>query len=284
MAFCMLFTLVACKPNPAPSDGQGERPFVGGDVVPAYGIYFYTGNTTTVSPMLNIKAGSKITEPNQPAIVGSEFLGWYTDYGTYQNKFVWDTMPDKDVVLYANWKSTVNEGELKEYEDKLDATSENGHLYIHYMRFDNDPEQYAKMSLWIWPKAYTGKTFNWTKDTAGKVVVDNIGGAVCDIDLTSYYTGAGNAGTETMQFFKDGAYGSNYKPEYINDASKYMDSEIGFLIVYDDSKNSGSHWKSDGGNQYFKIADSLRGNGSIHVFATQDNVGTLCLKLRTRAK
>lgn len=277
MAFCLLFMFVACDRTPS-TPGE-NKPQISGGSTPTYGIYFYTGNSVNVDPMLGIKAGEKITEPKEPVLSGSKFLGWYTDYGTFKDKFVWDTMPAKDIMLYANWQQTADEGELAQYEAKLDGTSQNGHLYIHYLRFDNDPEQYAKMSLWVWPKAYTGRTFNWTKDSAGKVVVDKIGGAVCDIDLTAYYTDAGNAEDQTLQFFKNGAYGSNYKPENMQDSSKYMDPEIGFLIVYDESKNSGKHWQSDGGNQFFTISEAVRENGSIHVFATQDNVGKFVFKV-----
>ncbi|MDE6585831.1 MAG: InlB B-repeat-containing protein [Clostridia bacterium] len=271
MAVCMLFTMSACGNEQKPP--EGEKPTVGGgEVTASYGIYFYTDKGKAGNPMLDIKAGSKITEPEGLTYPNYEFLGWYTDYGVWQDKFVWDTMPDHDVVLYANWKSNVADSELQAYEDELNAKSENGHLYIHYMRFDNTPKSYENMSLWVWPSQKTGKTFNWEKDSSGKVIVDEIGGAVCDIDLTKKYTGAGNSGTETQQYFIDDACDDNYKPEYIKDKTKYNDPKIGFLIVYDDSKNSGSHWKSDCGNQYFEIDGNVRVNGSIHVFATQDNV------------
>lgn len=273
MAFCMLFTFVACNKGETPEDPNKNE-----DGAATYGIYFYTGNSAKVEPMLGIKAGAKISKPKDPTAVGSRFVGWYTD-PSLNNEFVWDVMPAEDIILYAKWEQTVDNAELAAYEAALDANSENGHLYIHYMRFDNDPDAYAKMSLWVWPKAYTGRTFNWSKDNQGKVVVDEIGGAVCDIDLTKYYTDAGNGGNEKQQYFKDGFYGSNYKPEYIKDPTKYNDPEIGFLIVYDDSKDKGGHWLSDGGNQFFTIANAVRDNGAIHLFATQDNVGDFVFKI-----
>ena len=276
---CLLLTLmlvlplvlgvaVACNPDDGDGDSDGEEPFDNGE---RYTIYFYTGNSVVVNDMTGLKAGQKITAPTVPSTPGSTFMGWYTDYGTYQDAFVWDTMPAHDVFLYAKWQTVASE-ELQAYEDSLNANSQNGHLYIHYMRFDNKPEEYAKMSLWVWPKQKTGRTFNFQKEN-GKVVVDAIGGAVCDIDLTKYYTDAGNKEDSTQQYFKDGFYGNNYKDEYIKDPTKYEDPEIGFLIVYDDSKNKDAHWKSDGGNQYFTIKDHVRDNGSIHIFAVQDNVG-----------
>ena len=277
MALCMLFVFVACNNPETPPE---EDPPINKGDGSTYGIYFYTGpNYPTVAPMLNIEAGAKITKPRDPFVIGSKFAGWFTDYGIYEDEFVWDVMPAEDVFLYAKWEQVIDNSELEAYEAALDANSENGHLYIHYMRFDNNPAEYAKMSIWIWPKAFAGRTFNWTTDSQNKVVVDDIGGAVCDIDMTAYYTDAGNAGKESLQFFKTGYYGDSYKPEYIKDSSKYQDPEVGFLIVYEESKDKGGHWTTDGGNQYFKIADAVRDNGSIHIFATQDNVGDFVFKI-----
>lgn len=283
MIACMLFTFVGCNTDPSvipPDGGDGD-----GYLVAKYNIYFYTGDKATqVNTMSGIKAGEKISKPDDPKRAGYSFGGWYTDYGTYQNAFTFDTMPDKNLVLYAQWTETVNADAIKAYEENLDATSENGHLYIHYMRFDNDPKAYAKMSTWVWPKAYTGRTFNWDRDENGEVIVDDIGGAVCDIDMTEVYDDAGNAENESLQFFKDGSTGENYKPEYALDFDRYLDSEIGFLIVYDDSKSSGTHWTSDGGNQYFVVEKSIRANGAIHIFATQDNVGDFVLNLADKTE
>ncbi len=292
MICSVLFSFVACTthqsvdnpPNGGGDDGGGN----GGNppsLVAKYNIYFYTGDRATqVETMTGIKAGDSIKAPEEPKLIGSKFMGWFTDYGTYQNEFVFDKMPDKHVVLYAKWESAIDDNALLAYENTLDENSENGHLYIHYMRFDNDPTAYAKMSLWVWPKAYTGRTFTWEKDDNGNVLVDDIGGAVCDIDMTQFYTGAGNDESETLQFFKDGAYGEGYKPEYMKETDKYLDPEIGFLIVYNDSKDSGTHWTSDGGNQYFVIATSVRENGSIHIFATQDNVGDFVFKITDKGE
>lgn len=295
MIACMLFTFVGCNvpnqgdgPGQVPDDGNGGNSGNGegggnsgdGSVVAKYNIYFYTGDKATqVDTMTGIEAGAKITKPNNPKRTGYNFGGWFTDYGTYQNEFTFDVMPANNITLYALWKEGIKQEAIEEYEKNLDANSKSGHLYIHYMRFDNDPDAYAKMSMWVWPKAYTGRTFNWDKDIYGNVVVDDIGGAVCDIDMTKIYNDAGNAENEHLQFFKDGYYGDNYKDEYALNIDTYLDSEIGFLIVYDESKNSGTHWTSDGGNQYFTIEKTIRSNGAIHIFATQDNVGDFVLKL-----
>ena len=296
MVFCIVFVFVGCnhQTNPPAVGGDNSGNNGGGDdiggenkgpLVAKYNIYFYTGDQATQVPtMTGIKAGDPITAPANPEYVRHNFMGWFTDYGTYENEFVFDKMPDHNVVLYAKWESAIDDDELQAYENMLDETSENGHLYIHYLRFDNDPAAYAKMSMWVWPKAYTGRTFNWEKDSSGNIIVDPIGGAVCDIDMTKFYTGAGNDEKSTLQFFKDGAYGDGYDPSYMKDSSKYLDPDIGFLIVYDESKNKGGHWTSDGGNQYFNIATSVRDNGSIHIFATQDNVGDFVFRITEKGE
>lgn len=295
MVFCLVFVFVGCNHTtagiiPTPPVGGGDNnndPNVGGNnndpnkpLVARYNIYFYTDpQATQISTMTGIKAGESITAPDAPEYVRHNFLGWFTDYGTFNEPFVFDKMPDHDVVLYAKWESAINDNELQAYEDMLDETSENGHLYIHYLRFDNDPDAYAKMSLWIWPRKATGRTFNWEKDEFGNVIVDPIGGAVCDVDMTQFYTDAGNNETENLQFFVDGAYGAGYQPSYMKDVSKHFDPDIGFLIVYDESKNSGGHWTSDCGNQYFNIVEAVRDNGSIHIFATQNHVRNFVFKI-----
>lgn len=257
-----------------PSDNPSDNPGGGNQAVAKYNIYYYTGDKATQVPTQSgIEEGESITPPDNPQMIGYNFGGWFTDYGTFEIPFNFDKMPARNIVLYAKWIKGTSDEQFADYEATLAETSESGHLYIHYIRFDNEPEKYAKMSLWVWPKAYTGRTFNWKCDDNGTVIVDDIGGAVCDIDLSLFYDKAGNDEKETLQFFKDGYYGENYKEEYIHDESKYLDKDLGFLIVYDESKDSGTHWTSDGGNQYFTISNVLRADGSIHIFATQDNVG-----------
>ena len=264
--------------TPSGSQGQGGATPTKAELPNAqYHISFYTSSDADqVESIGGLEAGAAIIAPEEPKRARYSFAGWYLDYGTWEQPFVFDKMPDNNVVLYAKWESSVDNSELEAYEADWNARSQNGHLYIHYLRFDNDPENYEKLNLWVWPKAFTGREFDWVREN-GKVVVDEIGGAVCDIDMTQFYTGAGNDKDETLQFFKDGYYGANYQSEYMFDSTKYMDPELGFLIVYKGSKNSGTHWTSDCGNQYFRLEQgegkAIREGGYIHVYAIQDNVG-----------
>lgn len=197
--------------------------------------------------------GTSITLPT-PVKNNYSFQGWYYDE-ELTNKFELDVMPSNNVTLYAKWKEITSD-DLSDYEKELNSYSEPGHLYIHYKRFTHTEEDYAKWNLWVWAKNKTGREFEWmTID--GNVRYDDFGGAVCDVDLTKTYTDGGNAGNETVS--------------YVDETGALVE-DIGFLIVYKSSKLLDGHWQSDGGDQYLNTKDGMRDNGSIHIFAIQDNV------------
>ena len=198
-------------------------------------------------------AGSAITLPT-PIKDNYTFEGWYYD-AEFTTKFELNIMPSNNVTLYAKWKEITSD-DLQAYEQQLNSYSESGHLYIHYKRFTHTEEDYAKWNLWVWAKNKTGREFEWM-EINGHVRYDNYGGAVCDIDLTKTYTDGGNAGNETISYL---------------DESGQIVEEIGFLIVYKSSKLLDAHWQSDGGDQYLFTKDGMRSNGSIHLFAIQDQV------------
>lgn len=266
-------------PNPTQTttnQGGQQATDENGNPIALYKISFYTGDgATQVDAMSNIKAGDKIEAPTEPKLAYHSFDGWFTDYGTYQNEFTFDTMPAQNLTLYAKWTSTISGDTLAQYEEELAKTSQEGHLYIHYLRFQNVAEDYEALNLWIWPYQYTGRTFDWVRDASGKIVVDDIAGATCDIDLTRRYQDAGKEGHEIMQFLVDSAVGTNYKAGDVANPDNYMNPKAGFLIVYKDSKNSGTHWRSDGNaDQLFFIEDALWENKSLHIFCVQDNVSS----------
>ena len=275
VALVVLITLLApiiaaCTPGGNDPSGGARQ----------YTITFYTdieGATASKVKPIVAEAGATITQPDNPTCPGYTFAGWYTDYGTWEDKFdSFTTMPAENINLYAKWDAISSEAK-EEYEQSLDTNSKEGILYIHYMRFNSTPEEYDKYNLWVWPKNETGVTFDWVRDTGGKVVVDAYGGATCEVDLTKVYTNAGNDGNETTKFLTTAG---NYKQGDVFVKENYTDDSIGFLIVDEESKNGGSHWTSDGGNQYIPkntdagavFADKLRANGSVHIFATQEYV------------
>ena len=237
----------------APSSSEKEP------VKARYTISFYEDGGDEVKDIKAI-AGASITLPT-PTKQYSTFAGWYYDYGTYNDRCLITTMPEKNICLYAKWDK-ISAEEALAYEKEIASYSKPGHLYIHYKRFEHTKEDYADWNLWVWAKESTGREFEWMVED-NSIKMDNYGGAVCEIDLTKTYTDGGNNKTETIDYV---------------DSTGSLVEEIGFLIVYKDSKNTQGHWQSDGGNQYFYTSDALREDGSIHLFTVQDNVSNYTFK------
>ena len=270
--------------NTGESGNSGSVSPVSVDMTPRYNISFYTGEASTqatkVEKILGITAGQVLTAPEDPSRPRYAFGGWYRDPDCTQVfDFATEKMPADNLCLYAKWDPAVSDDAVAQYEEDLLQSSAEGHLYIHYYRFDNDPVSYNRYDLWVWPKPATGRVFDWQRDANGNVIVDDLVGATCDIDLTKKYTDAGEEGQELLQFLKDSAIGANYKAGDINDEANYTDVEIGFLVVLKESREWGTHWTSDGGNQYFVMKKALWSNGSLHLFCTQDNVGSFVHRL-----
>ena len=279
--------LFACKDTSDNDGGNEQNPGNDGSNTPkpVYTITYFTASKDTAAsqiPQLKKREGDPISKPTDPSYPGFTFMGWYTDYGTWQNEFTnFTTMPAQNLTLYAKWEEVSDESKVQ-YENDLNAKSEEGHLYIHYKRFVNTAEEYEKYNLWVWPKAYTGIEFDWMRDENGQIIVDDLGGATCDVDLTKKYDNAGNEGDTTTYFLKN--YDNAYNDGDIFDKNLYMDPYVGFLIVLESSKEvsatQGGMWVSDGGNQFIpkaketntEFADRLRDNGSMHIFASQEHV------------
>lgn len=237
---------------------QRETSFTSG-IGDTYTITFYSEGGTTVAPII-AKAGAAISKPADPIRQGFEFLDWYEDKVNWTEAFVFDIMPERDVVLYAKWKA-FGLDDINAYNDSLAANSKPNHLYIHYLRFNNTPEEYVAWDIWVWPDRHTGRMFDFIKDGAA-IKIDNFGGAMIEVDLGTVYTdgghdGAGNKTNETV----------NFSPN-----EKLVD-KIGFLITYKPSRSLGTHWTSDGGDKFLLTKDALEYalNGSLHIFAVQEN-------------
>lgn len=139
----------------------------------------------------------------------------------------------------------VTDAEKQEYEDSLASWSQSGHLYFHYMRYNNTKAEYDLYDLWLWqnkPVDSEGKSFDYAKTDKS--------GAVFDIDLNKTYTDGGKTGTASV----------NYSGT----------TRMGFLVVLKSSKGGAGHWTSDGGNIYIDDFDTLaRDDGSIHIFISE---------------
>ena len=232
-----------------------------GDVIEAkYRINFYTDGGSNI-PQIIAKAGAPIDWPENPTKANFSFDGWYRDYGTYKNEYTnFDTMPSENLTLYAKWKKAVIQvTDPAEYEASVKTWSKENHLYIHYYRYENNETDYRDWNLWIWqsePVDSTGREVEWMEEN-GSLKFDDYTGVVGELDLTKTYNDGGNEGNVTVSYTNDGE----------------ICTEIGFLIVYKDSKNSGDHWKSDcGGNKFFYTDAAKWDDGSYHVFIIQDSV------------
>ncbi|MBO4540996.1 MAG: hypothetical protein J5736_03380, partial [Bacilli bacterium] len=67
--------------------------------------------------------------------------------------------------------SSHDANETQAYMDQLYANSQNGHLYYHYLRYDNTPASYAGWDVWAWqmsPMAGEGTRFNWVGRTTNQ--------------------------------------------------------------------------------------------------------------------
>jgi len=169
--------------------------------------------------------------------------------------------------------STTSIEVIDNYDDWLNTWSENGHLYLHYLRPAASVTDYDDYALWIWqnaPQDLEGSLYCGTSSTLLSAFhemnvdwLDNVGnsgnalmqsGRIVDIDLNATNVIGGKTGANT------GFIGA---------------TRIGFLIVLESSMGGGSHWTSDGGaNTYIDdIASHRRSNGSIHVFCVQGSVG-----------
>ena len=167
-----------------------------------------------------------------------------------------------------------------DYESFISSWSQSGHLYLHYNRGeDADPSDYDDYALWIWEHkpqdldgslwAYGGKTEVSSmltlqpmstgfmtaanvKESGSSTWVDQYG-AIIDVDMNAQ--------------IKSGKKGGG-------DASLANATEIGFLLVLEESMGGSSHWTSDGGkNTYLeKINEAPKVNGAIHVYV---NTGDL---------
>ena len=63
----------------------------------------FESNGGTKVDSITADIGSEIVEPNVPIKEGYNFVGWYLDNETFENKYEFNGMPDEDIILYAKW-------------------------------------------------------------------------------------------------------------------------------------------------------------------------------------
>ncbi len=256
------------------------------------------GGTLTTTTYSGTSGTSIDLSKATPSLDGYSFLGWSSGYssakkmGTQEDlisgsKFVFG---ESNAVLYACYAKesagSHTQKEVDAYMAKLAETSEKDHLYVHYYRFLNSPQDYNDWDLWCWPyrpNEGQGARFDWNGRTqsddhlnaTGDAVIDDFGGVVADIDLTKTYDG----GTSN-QGKKIGGTSVSF---YADSAKTKLDTQVGIQIVYSEARRnkSGSFWKNDGGNVYLTLDNSdmvstletSDGGSAYHVFLLQENVG-----------
>jgi len=67
-----------------------------------YTITFDSNGGSAVSAITD-DYGASISEPSEPTKAGLHFAGWFEDDGTFENEYVFDTMPAENITLYAKW-------------------------------------------------------------------------------------------------------------------------------------------------------------------------------------
>lgn len=238
---------------------SSSEPPVSVSVTERYSITFYSEGGTSVNK-ITAEAGDTITKPSDPIRQGYRFIDWYEDKGTWANAFVFDVMPERDVVLYAKWDA-IAMSEIDAYNADLALRSKPNHLYIHYLRFENTVNEYAKWDIWVWPDKKTGRIFDFVKD-GNDIYTDIYGGAMIEVDLGYTYTDGGHDGS-----------GNKTNAEVSFSVNEVVVERIGFLITYKQSRTSGAHWTSDGGDKFLLTAEAMAFslNDSLHVFAVQEN-------------
>ncbi|MDR2867056.1 MAG: InlB B-repeat-containing protein [Acholeplasmatales bacterium] len=203
---------------------------------------------------LRVEEGQKIKYPSATQSLFHPqnliFNGWSLDInGQKMWNFKYDIV-ESDLTLYATWIDESN------YMNSVASWATSGYLYLHYLRYENNIDDYNQWNLWIWafaPLRYEGITAEFERfDSTG---------AIAGIDLNRSYNNAG--------WHNDGSGPDNLYADF------YQTEIIGFLIVFKESKSkSVGMWQSDGGNTYVSgIQVALDEWGSVHIFCKQDIVG-----------
>ncbi len=116
-------------------------------------------------PAVTLKRGGKVVQPTV-SLAGSTLRGWYAEDGAVAWNFASDTV-GTNTTLYARWTSS---GDRVDYTPTV---AENNTLYIHYLRAEND---YNDWYIYNWG--------NGASQEINEYFVD-VSGAVYALDLTS---------------------------------------------------------------------------------------------------
>lgn len=223
------------------------------------------------------KAGAEVALPDGPSRSGFKFVSWSEGYNketkmgdaskAISGKIY--TVPSNNKVLYGIYEKAelpvIPDEELDKYYQNLSKTSKDGHLYVHYFRWEHNEDDYKEWDIWAWPyRPSEGEGYKF--DYSG---MDDYGGAIYDIDLTKEYDGGWNNKTKTI--------GGTPVSFYADEDKTTLDTQVGVQIVKSETrKTGGGFWTNDGSNLYVnlsKLEIEVNGGGkAYHLFALQDGV------------
>ena len=296
-----MLAAVSCG-SQAQSSGTGESSAsqsstasaITSSVVAKYAVVFNSCGGSAV-PERSVVEGGQVKSAPSTTRDGYSFLGWSKSYSQAKKMGVEADIVDfpytvrENTFFYAVWvkasAGSHTEEEIRAYVEGLKASSEPGHLYFHYYRFNNTAASYNEWDIWCWPyrpKEGEGVRFDWNGRTTsadhlsatGDAEFDDFGGTVADIDLTKkdYDGGARNRGK---------AIGGTTVDYYQNDGVT-LDTQIGIQVVKSASRTNpeGEFWTNDGGDLHIDLEDPEQvmtvdlqgGKKAWHVFALQDKV------------
>lgn len=132
-------------------------------VINKYTITFQSNGGTQIDSITQ-DYNTYIYFPSNPGKMGYTFEGWYLDEDL-NNQLTFTTMPAENVILYAKYT-----------EFNFPST-----LIIHYIRLDNNYDQW---SVWLWgsePITQVGSNFNFTDtDDLGKIFLIELEGTTLE--------------------------------------------------------------------------------------------------------
>ena len=162
---------------------------------------------------------------------------------------------------------------VDQYEQWINSWSKKDHLYIHYLRPKATAEDYDKYCVWLWqhkPQDLEGTLWGYGSDpvVSEKLTLKPMSTAwMSASDVGKEGTGAWNddyGRIMDIDLKKSGMVGGKSGKEVTLEGA----TEIGFLMVDENSMDGSTNWTSDGGKEtYIKNFDThFRENGSMHIF------------------
>ena len=161
------------------------------------------------------------------------------------------------------------------YEEWINSWSQSGHLYIHYLRPNGKTADYDKYCAWIWqhrPQDLEGSLWGFSHDTkvSDKLTLH----PMSNHWMTGSEVGKSEVGNKAWlddygRILDVDLYATNLVGGKTNTATSFVGAtNVGFLIVDQNSMGGSTNWTSDGGKETY-ITDfnqHFRANGSMHVF------------------